>query len=66
LTASSPLKKGTFFFSGAIFAVFLRPEEMDVPFFNGLLAGRVFENTMRRPRTASFCGVLQALALGEP
>jgi hypothetical protein len=27
-----PLKKGTFFFSGAIFTVFLQPEKMDVPF----------------------------------
>jgi hypothetical protein len=33
------LKKGTFFFSGHLFAVFLKPEKMDVPFFNGLLGG---------------------------
>jgi hypothetical protein len=36
---SSPLKKGTFFFSGHLFAVFLKPEKMDVPFFNGFSTG---------------------------
>jgi hypothetical protein len=36
--AISPLKKGTFFFSGAVFPGFLQPEKMDVPLFNGLLA----------------------------
>jgi hypothetical protein len=39
MATRSPLKKGTFFFSGHMIAVFLKPEKMDVPFFNGLPGG---------------------------
>jgi hypothetical protein len=42
------LKKGTFFFSGAIFAVFLQPEKLDFPFFDGLLALFAPDSVVRR------------------
>jgi hypothetical protein len=35
--AISPLKKGTSTFSGLIFALLLKPEKENVPFFNGPL-----------------------------
>jgi hypothetical protein len=48
ISFNCPLKKGTFSFSGFKYTLIMRPERVDVPFFNGQSRGSGRGPSMKR------------------